>query len=147
MLARALILCTLLPLAACAAAMPGYTPPPFKESKAFKPKQSGDMDAEGAYHMSKQEKSTDCRHIKGAMMVTINRLRHRAKEVGTSSFALGANKVTTPLWGGTGKGLDRDAEYQRDRARLEAYNRHLADKSCPTVNIEAELQRPPDSPD
>jgi hypothetical protein len=143
--ARALILCAPLLLAACAAALPGYTPPSFKESKPFKPKQSGDMDVEGTYHMSKQEKGTDCRHLKGSMMVTINRLRHRAKEVGTSSFAVGANKLATPLWGGSGKGLDREAEYQRDRARLEAYNRHLADKGCQTVDIEAELKRPPDS--
>jgi len=145
MLARALILCTLSLLAACAAAMPGYTPPPFKESKAFKPKESGDMDTEGTYHMSKQEKSTDCRHIKGAMMVTINRLRHRDKEVGTPSLAIGANKLATPFLGGSGKGLDRDAEYERDLARLAAYNRHLADKGCQTVDIEAELKKAPNS--
>jgi hypothetical protein len=145
MLARALILCTLSLLAACAAALPGYTPPSFKDNRALKAKESGDMDAEGTYHLSKQERSTDCRHIKGAMMVTINRLRHKAKEVGTSSFAVGANKLATPFWGGSGKGLDREAEYQRDRARLEAYNRHLADKSCQTVDIEAELKKPPDS--
>jgi hypothetical protein len=103
------------------------------------------MDTEGTYHMSKQESSTDCRHIKGSMMVTINRLRHRAKEVGSSSLAVGANKLATPFLGSSAKGLDRDAEYQRDRARLEAYNRHLADKGCGTVDIDAELKRPPDS--
>jgi hypothetical protein len=145
MLARALILCTLPLLAACAAALPGYTPPSFKESKAVKPMKSGDMDAEGTYHMSSQEKGTDCKHLRGAMMVTINRLRYRAKEVGTSSLAVGANKLATPFLGGSGKGLDRDAEYERDRARLEAYNRHLADKGCQTVDIAAELKRPPDS--
>jgi hypothetical protein len=42
------------------------------------------------------------------------------------------------------KGFDRDAEYVRDRARLEAYNRHLASKGCQTINIEAELARPPE---
>jgi hypothetical protein len=145
MLARALILGTLSLLAACAAALPGYTPPPFKESAAFKPKESGDMDAEGTYHMSKQEKGTDCRHIKGSMMVTINRMRHKAKEVGTSALAVEANKLARPFFGGSTKGLDRDAEYQRDRARLEAYNRHLADKGCATINIDAELSKAPDS--
>lgn len=145
MLARALILCAPLLLAACAAALPGYTPPSFKSSKVLKPKESGDMDTEGTYHMSKQEKSTDCRHIKGAMMVTINRLRHRDKEVGTSSLAIGANKLATPFLGGSGKGLDRDAEYERDLARLAAYNRHLADKGCQTVDIEAELKKAPNS--
>jgi hypothetical protein len=94
--------------------------------------------------MSSQEKGTDCKHLRGSMMVTINRLRHRAKEVGTSSLAVGANKLATPFFGGSAKGLDRDAEYQRDLGRLEAYNRHLADKGCPTVDIQAELKRPPD---
>jgi hypothetical protein len=145
MLARALILGAPLLLAACAAALPGYTPPSFKESKPFKPMQSGDMDTEGTYHMSKQEKSTDCRRLKGAMMVTVSRLRHRAKEVGTSPLALGANKLATPLLGGSGKGLDRDAELERDLARLHAYNKHLADKGCQTVDIEEELKKAPDS--
>ena len=144
MLARALILCTPLLLAACAAVLPGYTPPSFKEGKPFKPKESGNVDEEGTYHMSSQEKGTDCKHLRGSMMVTINRLRHRAKEVGTSSLAVGANKLATPFFGGSAKGLDRDAEYQRDLGRLEAYNRHLADKGCPTVDIQAELKRPPD---
>jgi hypothetical protein len=144
MLARALILCTIALLAACAAALPGYTPPPFKESKVFKPKESGEMDDAGTYHMSKQEKGTDCKHLRGAMMVTISRLRHKDKEVGTSSLAIGANKLATPFWGGTAKGLDREAEHKRDVARLEAYNQHLADKGCKTVDIEAELKRPPE---
>jgi hypothetical protein len=144
MLARALILCTLLLLAACAAAVPGYMPPPFKESKAVQPMKSGDMDAEGAYHMSSQEMATDCHHLRGAMLVTIARLRERAKEVGSSPFAIGANSVATSVLGGSPKGLDRDAEYRRDRARLEAYNRHLASKNCPTVDIQAELARTPE---
>jgi hypothetical protein len=144
MLTRALLLSMLSLLAACAAAMPGYTPPPFKETKAVEPMKSGDMSADGIYYMSSQEKATDCRHLKGAMLVTISRLRHRASEVATSPFAVGANTVTTPLFGGSSKGLDRDAEYRRDRARLEAYNQHLASKSCPTVDIDAELARPPE---
>jgi hypothetical protein len=142
MLPRALILCTLSLLAACAAAIPGYTPPPFKQNKVVQPMKSGDMDAQGTYFMSNQEKSTDCRHLRGAMMVTISRLRARDSEVATSPFAVGANKAATTILGGSSKGLDREAEYARDRARLEAYNRHLASKNCPTVDIQAELRRP-----
>lgn len=144
MLLRAVIFSALSLLAACAAAIPGYTPPPFKESKVVQPMKSGDMDAAGAYHMSNQEKATDCRHLRGSMMVTISRLRQRAGEVGTSPFAVGANQVATTLFGGSSKGLERDAEYKRDRARLEAYNAHLASKGCPTVDIDAELARPAD---
>jgi hypothetical protein len=141
MLARAAILSTLLLLAACAAAVPGYMPPPFKESKAIQPMKSGDMDTEGTYHMSSQEMATDCRHLRGAILVTISRLRQRASDVPSSPFAIGANSVATTVLGGSAKGLDRDAEYRRDRARIQAYNRHLAAKNCPTVDIEAELAR------
>jgi hypothetical protein len=142
MLARALILSAPLLLAACAAAIPGYTPPPFKETKVVQPMKSGDMDGEGTYHMSNQEKATDCRHLRGSMMVTISRLRHKQREVPSSPLAVGANKATTSVLGGSTKGLDRDAEHARDLARLAAYNRHLTSKGCATVDIAAELARP-----
>ncbi len=142
MLVRAALLATLSLLAACAAAVPGYTPPPFKETKVVQPMKSGDVDAEGGYHMSGQEKATDCRHLRGSIMVTISRLRHREKEVATSPLAVGANNAATTIFGGSSKGLDRDAEYARDRARIDAYNRHLEAKGCQTVDIAAELARP-----
>ena len=144
MLARALILSALLFLAACAAMMPGYTPPPFKETKTVEPMKSGDMDAGGVYHMSNQEKATDCKHLRGSIMVTISRLRHTKGEVGSSPLAIGANKATATIVGGSTKGLDSDAERARDRARIEAYNRHLASKGCQTVDIAAELARQPE---
>jgi hypothetical protein len=146
MLVRAALLSSLALLAACAAALPGYTPPPFKESKVVQPMKSGDMDAGGAYHMSSQEKATDCRRLRGSMMVTISRLRHRDTETAPSALAKSANQTVAPLIGRSSKGLDRDAEYRRDRARLDAYNRHLADKGCPTIDIDAELTRSPPSP-
>jgi hypothetical protein len=142
MILRAVILCTLSLLAACAAAIPGYTPPPFKEGKTVEPMRAGDMDAGGAYHMSNQEKATDCKHLRGSIVVTISRMRHQAREAATSPFAVGANNAATTVFGGSSRGLDRDAEYRRDRARIEAYNRHLASKDCPTVDIAAELARP-----
>lgn len=142
MILRAIIFCSLPLLAACAAAIPGYTPAPFKESKIIEPMKAGDMDAGGTYHMSNQEKATDCGHLRGAIMVTISRMKSRSKDVATSPFAVGANSAATTVFGGSSRGLDRDAESQRDRARIEAYNRHLAAKNCPTVDIAAELARP-----
>jgi len=141
---RAAVLCTLALLAACAAAIPGYTPPPFKDTKVVQPMRAGDMDADGVYHMSNQEKATDCRHLRGSIMVTISRMRHRASDAAPSPFAVGANSAATTVFGGSTRGLDRDEEYRRDRARVEAYNRHLAAKECPTVDIAAELARPPE---
>jgi hypothetical protein len=41
---------------------------------------------------------------------------------------------------------DREADHARERAKIEAYNRHLASKNCRTIDIEAELARPPEGP-
>jgi hypothetical protein len=147
MLARLSCLATLLLLAACAAAMPGYTPPPFKEGKQQQPMKSGEMTTDGRYEMADEERQMDCKRTAGSMSIIIERLKFRASEVGTSQFAITANKAVSPMRKTSEKGLDRDAEYLRDRARLEAYNRHLASKGCARVNIEAELAKPPDPMD
>ena len=144
MLARLSCCAAFLLLAACAAAMPGYTPPPFKEkSKHSKAMESGEMES-GQYEMAEQEKLMDCKRTTGSMMITINRLKYRSAEPGSSDLAVAANKTAKPFVRHSTKGLDRDGEYARDRARLEAYNRHLAAKGCRTVDIDAELARPPE---
>lgn len=143
MLARISCSAALLLLAACAAAIPGYTPPPFKEkSKHSTAMKSGEM-VEGDYEMAEQEKLMDCKRTRGSMMITIERLKFRGQEVPTSDLAVVASQVA-PHTRRSSKGFDREAEYARDRARLAAYNRHLAAKGCPTVDIEAELARPPE---
>lgn len=142
MLVRALTCCAFLLLAACAAALPGYTPPPFKKTKLIEPMKSGYVDQRGVYHMSGQEKATDCRHLRGSILVTISRLRQRGTEVAASPFASGAHSIFGPIFGGSTKGSDQAAGYARDRARLAAYNRHLASKGCATIDVKAELARP-----
>ena len=146
MLARLHCCCAaLLLLAACAAAIPGYTPPPFKEKKSSHAKamQSGEV-TDGRYEMADQEKQMDCKRTTGSMMVTLSHLKDRNNEVKTSDLAVMANKAPSLYTRHSAKGLDRDAEYARDRARLEAYNQHLAAKGCRTVDIDAELARPND---
>jgi hypothetical protein len=130
-------------LAACAAAIPGYTPPPFKEKKHSTAMKSGEM-TDGQYEMADQERQMDCKRTRGSMMITIERLKYRDQEVPTSGVAVAASQIA-PHTRHSSKGFDREAEYARDRARLEAYNRHLAAKGCPTVDIEAELARPPEA--
>lgn len=147
MLARLSCCAALLLVAACAAAIPGYTPPPFKEKKAHsRAMQSGEM-TDGQYEMADQEKLMDCKRTAGAMMVTIERLKYKNSEVATSNLAVSANKAPTPYTRYSSKGLDRDAEYARDRARLDAYNEHLTAKGCKPIDIEAELARPPEPKD
>jgi hypothetical protein len=51
---------------------------------------------------------------------------------------------SSAISGGSTRGADRQAEYARERARLEAYNRLLASKNCKTMDIDAELAKPPE---
>ena len=145
MLPRLCACALLLLLSACAAALPGYVPPSAKSKTKFAtPFTSGEMGADGQYHMSEQEKLMDCKRTTGSMLITIGHLKHRDGEIGASQAAIAANKALRPIMGGSAKGLDRDAEHARDFARLAAYNRHLASKGCATVDIAAELAKPPE---
>jgi len=133
-------------LGACAAAMPGYSPPPFKEKKTSKlPQSSGEM-ADGRYELSETEKQRDCKHIRGSIEIAIARLKDPAFRVEPSQLSSTLQSGSATLSGGSARGSDRQAEYARERARLDAYNRLLASKNCKTVDIEAELAKPPEPP-
>ena len=146
MLARRLAPAALLVLSACSAAMPGYSPPPFKESKSQilgKPLEGGVMQGD-RYEMSSAERGMDCKRLTGSMQITISRLRDAGIREEPSTVASTMESWASPLFGGSGKSADRQAVYLRERAKLDAYNAELAAKGCTTLDIEAELARPPD---
>jgi hypothetical protein len=146
MLARYAILAAPLLIAACAA-VPGYSPPPFKEpSKHAKPLESGNVQADGHYEMSADEKAMDCKRLTGSMQITISRLRDPMSRMEPSAGARVAQSAATPVLGGSGLTADRERVYARERAKLEAYNRELAMRNCKQMDIEAELARAPDPP-
>ncbi len=147
MLARLAIPAVFLVLTACAAAVPGYSPPPFKEqSKLAKSLESGDVDNEGRYEMSATEKAMDCKRLTGSMQIVMTRLKDAYVRMEPSAVSAGAQKMAAPLTGGSARAADRQAVYARERAKLEAYNAELAAKGCKTVDIETELARAPDPP-
>ena len=149
MLVRLLLVATLLVLAACAA-VPGYTPPPLEElsnkSLFSRPMDSGDVGAEGRYEMSGTEKQMDCKRLTGSIQIGITRLKDPVGRQEPSATSATAQKMASPLYGSSAKTADRQAVYARERAKLDAYNDELAAKGCKTVNIEAELARPPEGP-
>lgn len=122
-------------------------PPPFKEntSQFGKALESGDMH-EGRYEMSGTEKGMDCKRITGSMQITMSRLRDEFVRKEPSAASSTAQTWTSPLFGGSGMGADRQAVYARERAKLDAYNDELAAKGCKRLDIEAELARAPDPP-
>lgn len=128
-----------LALTGCAAMVPGYIPPSPKaeKAKAALPK-GGGFDASGGYSLSEQEQNLDCKHLTGGITVKILQLRET--RVKPSVVAAGAQSVMNAMPGGVTYGFDQDADYKRDRARLETMNNQLAAKNCKTFDLDAALQ-------
>jgi hypothetical protein len=123
-------------LAGCAGSSPDAGSPattPVASAAA-----GGHQAAEG-YVLSAQELKLNCRKLSGRMQVRILQIRDHEQSARPSAASRLAQQAATSLYGGPRQGVDPDAEYQRDRAMLEAYNRQLAAKRCKTFDLEAEL--------
>jgi|SRR5689334_14141388 len=144
MLVRYLLPAAALLVGACAAALPGYVPPPLKESKKSNQlaQSSGNLAADGHYELSQVDKDRDCKRTLGSMQIIITRLKDPAFRNEPSLVSSTIQSGSAAVMGGSARGSDRQAEYDRERARLEAYNRLLAAKNCKTIDIDAELAKP-----
>src|SRR5262245_63768193 len=101
----------------------------------------GDVKEDGLYEMSKDELAMDCRRMTGSMKITINRLRDAEGRKGGSALAESAHKVAPLITQGSTASADRQSSLARERAKLDAYNRHLASRNCKTLDIDAEMAR------
>lgn len=99
-----------------------------------------------AYELTKEEKALDCRRLTGRMKVRAAVMRSQAGAAKPSAVASVGQTAATTVFGGTRRSADPDADYRVDRARLEAYNRRLAELKCPTLDIDAELKGKPSPP-
>lgn len=146
---RLIIGLTPLLLAGCAAAMPGYVPPPSvdkKQSPAVaalkKPMISGDVGGDGRYTPSAEERALECRKLTGSMQVMIDRIRAAPDRREPSLAAKTMQTATASVIKGTKAGTSISGEITREKARLVAYNDLLAEKKCKTMDIDAELAKP-----
>lgn len=129
-------------LSGCAAAMPGYSPPSAGVSM---PPTGAPGAMEGdRYVMSDTEKSLDCKHLTGSMLITIARLKDKVSRAKPSEMSTSMKKSVAPVFGGSTYNMDPDGEIAREKAKLHAYNRHLGDKGCKKLDVDAELARPPE---
>jgi hypothetical protein len=78
------------------------------------------------------------------MQLIITRLKDPVFRAEPSAVSSSLQTGSAAIGGGSARGADRQAEYARERARLEAYNRLLASKNCKTMDIDAELAKPPE---
>lgn len=129
-------------LGACAAAVPGYQPPNPKLDKfrAAAPTGGGFDPAGTTYSLTDQEQKLDCKGLNGSITIKILQMRDISNRPRPSAIAAAAQGAAKPIVGGTTYGANVEADYHRDRARLEALNGQLAAKKCPTYDLEAELK-------
>jgi hypothetical protein len=136
-------------LSACAAAMPGYVPPPSDGAKKspiasalLKPAVTGDVGGDGRYVPSDDERKLDCRKLTGSMQVMMDRLRRSGDRREPSVIAKTLQTAGATTFKRSTAGSDISSEVTRERSRLVAYNELLAEKKCKTVDIDAELAKP-----
>jgi hypothetical protein len=130
----------LLALASCTSS------PPKDGAPAMAPAAAAAADStqpEGGYVLSAQELALSCRKLTGRMQVRILQIRDYEQRAKPSPASRLAQQAATSLHGGSRHDIDPEAEYRRDRAMLEAYNRRLAAKNCKTFDLEAELKPKP----
>jgi hypothetical protein len=96
-----------------------------------------------AYELSKAELELDCRKLTGRMQVRILQVRDYAERAKSSAASRLAQQALAPIAGGSQHGADPDGQYRRDLAMLHAYNRRLAEKKCPTFDLESDLKPQP----
>ncbi len=105
----------------------------------------GTLQQDGSYQLSADELAMDCKRLTGRSAVRILQIRDYQFSEKSSAASRSAKQVVSPVFGGSTFGADPDAEYQRDRALLVAYNKRLADKGCRVFDLEKELQPKPTS--
>lgn len=98
------------------------------------------------YQMSERELKLSCKDLTGAMRVRILQVKSSTTQQNGTIAARTLQSGATAIWGGPNYGANPSADYDRDLAQLNAYNRQLAEKKCPTLDLQAELNAAPATP-
>lgn len=92
-----------------------------------------------AYQLTPADLALDCKKLTGRMAVRIVQIRDYRTRAQTTLVSRTIQSSTATVLGGSLEGTDPDGRYARDRAQLEAYNRRLAEKDCPSFDLDAAL--------
>lgn len=142
-------------VAGCAAGEPGAlagggppsAPPAAPDAAVVRVAQKSEvqpgLQPDGTYVLSKAELELDCKKLTGRTLVRILQMRDHDLRNHSSVASQTAQKLVVPLFGGSQYGSDPEADYRRDRAMVEAYNRRLAEKRCKVFDLAKELQPRP----
>ena len=120
----------------CACTSASNDSPP---SLVDKPPLTGD--ATGfTYPLSEKEMTYDCKKLTGVIQVRILQMRGKDGRVKSSLASRGLRTVNQSVFGAPTGNISPEAQYTRDHAMLEAYNRQLAVLNCKTFDIATELK-------
>lgn len=122
--------------------MPGYDPMTggvVERRKAV----GAEIDSQGRYVLTAAEREYECPRLSGAIVVTIARIKDRARSEPASGTSTSMRNTFSPLFGGNADNSP-EAETGRERAKIAAYNAQLVQKGCKPVDIEAEYEKPLD---
>lgn len=95
--------------------------------------------ADGSYVLSAAEEKLDCKKLTGTMQVRILQLRDGDKIGPGSTAAQLMQGAAAPIFGGTTYGSSPAAERARDLAMLDAYNKRLVEKGCPSYDLKSAM--------
>lgn len=90
------------------------------------------------YKLTASELKLDCKRLTGTIKVRLIALRQKPIAP-TTAVSRGVQSVAAPIFGGTRYGIDEDAQRAADLRLVEAYNKRLIEKSCPSFDIAAAL--------
>ncbi|MEO1694859.1 MAG: hypothetical protein AAFR55_06440 [Pseudomonadota bacterium] len=103
----------------------------------------GAFDPDGTYQLSAAEQSLSCRRLTGRMQVRILQVRDRRDERSGTFGAMIANSSLVGSANPSGAAAPAATASARDVKILEAYNRALVAKNCPSFDLGAELKPRP----
>ncbi|MDZ4843395.1 MAG: hypothetical protein SH859_14815 [Hyphomicrobium aestuarii] len=89
--------------------------------------------------MTPDDLALDCPRLTGRIQVRIRQLRGALSDERTTEVARSLQSVASPIFGGTSRGINPDADNARDLGIVVAYNQRLIEKKCPAYNLEAEF--------
>ena len=90
------------------------------------------------YKLSASELKLDCKRLTGTIKVRLIALRQKPAAP-SSALARGMQSVAAPLFGGTRYDSSDDTQRAADLSLVEAYNKRLVEKNCPSFDIAAAL--------
>ena len=140
-------LCRLASLIACTALVAG-TGPAFAETPSATARAQSVAPAQPAraalppatpHTMTPDDLALDCPRLTGRIQVRIRQLRGALSDERTTEVARSLQAVASPIFGGTSRGINPDADNARDLGIIVAYNQRLIEKKCPAYNLEAEF--------